>query len=544
MVHIKEAALVAFATFTTLSAAHSWIEQMMVINGQGQFTGNPGYARNATARTAPGFSDPLMVHILPGQGQPAIEQRDINSTDTVGITPTDPMCKKTQQTQIQGSGLPRLSAAPGSLVALRYQENGHVTLPQNQPGKPPNRGTVYIYGTTQPKSDDYFLDIFNQWNADGTGGDKRGKLLATQPYDDGHCYQVNSGSISQQRQQQFPHPADQLMGADLWCQNDIKLPADAVSGKPYTLYWVWDWPTEPGVDPNLPKGKAEIYTTCMDIDVTAANKRDFMEPRALQPQASDNAAMNSAAIPSYMSSLATSGSSAPAAASTSPPSAPSAQASAPAPSAPAVSAPVASAPQATQPAASTPDTTMNPSAAASIVEAAIGSEISSMFAAQSAVVTVTFTPQESVVTVTAQAQSPAAQSSAMQASSAVQTPPASSPSYASSASAPSVAASANSQTIEAVPASPASSPPASMNIQPPIISGVGGTATAVTAVPSAMPTSSVVAGAATAISDAFSGTATPVGSAIPMSTTASAGTEVSASPKCKKVKRSRIMRRA
>ena len=511
----------------------------MVINGQGQFTGNPGYARNATARTAPGFSDPLMVHILPGQGQPAIEERGINSTDTAGITPTDPMCKKTQQTQIQGSGLPRLSAAPGSLVALRYQENGHVTLPQNQPGKPPNRGSVYIYGTTQPKPDENFLDVFNQWNADGTGGDKRGKLLATQPFDDGHCYQVNSGSISQQRLQQYPHPADQLMGADLWCQNDIKLPIDAVSGKPYTLYWVWDWPTEPGVDPSLPKGKAEIYTTCMDVDITAANKRDFMEPRALQARASGNGAVNSAAIPSYMSSLSASGSSAPIASSTLLPTVPSTQVGAAQ-----ASTPQASASASTPPAGSSPETPMNPSVAASIVEAAIGSEISSMFAAQSAAATITVTPQDNIATATTQAQSPAAQSSANQASSAVQTSTPSSPSDASMASIPNAAASPNSPATQAAPASPAGNPPASMNIQPPLISGVSGTATAVTAVPSAMPSSSVVAGAGTAIPDAFSGTAMPAGSTVPVSTAASPGTEVSASPKCKKAKRSRIMRRA
>ena len=212
MARITAFALVAFVALVQFSAGHSWIEQMMTINGQGQFTGNPGYARNATARTVPGFSDPIMVHILPGQGQPAIEQRDIGAIDTTGVTPTDPICKKTQQSQIQSSGLPRLSAAPGSMVALRYQENGHVTLPQNQPGKPPNRGTVYIYGTTQPDPNEKFLDVFNKWNADGTGGDKRGKLVATQAFDDGHCYQVNGGNISEQRQKEFPHTANQCDG--------------------------------------------------------------------------------------------------------------------------------------------------------------------------------------------------------------------------------------------------------------------------------------------------------------------------------------------
>lgn len=160
---------------------------MMVISSNGSFTGNPGYARNNTMRTVPGFSDLLMVHILPGQGQPSIEERQAPAasaatpststatafSDTMSILPTDPMCKKTQQTMKQSNGSPRLQAAPGDNIALRYQENGHVTLPQNQPGKPANRGMIYIYGTTQPKTDENFLDVFKQWTSDGTGGDKR-----------------------------------------------------------------------------------------------------------------------------------------------------------------------------------------------------------------------------------------------------------------------------------------------------------------------------------------------------------------------------------
>lgn len=96
-----------------------------------------------------------------------------------------------------------------------------------------------MYGTTQSSSNDRFLDIFNKWNAEGSGGNKKGKLLASFNFDDTQCHQTNSGAISTQRQKQFPHKADQLMGADLWCQNDLKLPQDAPAGKPYTLYWVW-----------------------------------------------------------------------------------------------------------------------------------------------------------------------------------------------------------------------------------------------------------------------------------------------------------------
>ena len=320
MRHSAAGALVALALIITPSTAHSWVEQMMVISSNGSFTGNPGYARNNTMRTVPGFSDLLMVHILPGQGQPSIEERQAPAasaatpptstatafSDTMSILPTDPMCKKTQRTMTQSNGSPRLQAAPGDNIALRYQENGHVTLPQNQPGKPANRGMVYIYGTTQPKTNENFLDIFKQWTMDGTGGDKRGVLLASQPFDDGQCYQVNSGNISTERQKQYPHTSNQLMGANLWCQNDIALPADAPSGKPYTLYWVWDWPTAPGVDPNLPNGKAEIYTTCMDIDITGTKaSRDLEERQAPAASVASGANINMMAVPKYMKELAT-----------------------------------------------------------------------------------------------------------------------------------------------------------------------------------------------------------------------------------------------
>ena len=234
------AALVALVLVTPIKT-HSWVEELDVIDpNTAQFKGTPGYCRNNTKRSAPGFGDPLMVHILPAANQPAIEERDIPALDTTGIQPSDTMCKRTQSTQFQSNGSPRLQASPGDLVALRYQENGHVSLPQNQPGKPANRGLVYIYGTTQPKFPELFLDVFGQWTADGQGGDKRGRLLATQPFDDGRCYQKSTSPISVSRQAQYPHTANELMGADLWCQNNIKIPTDVPTGKPYTIYWSWD----------------------------------------------------------------------------------------------------------------------------------------------------------------------------------------------------------------------------------------------------------------------------------------------------------------
>src|SRR5579862_5030601 len=213
---------VAVALQLSLAAAHSWVEQNRLISGNGTYVGNPGFARGNVLRTSPGFSDVPMVHLI----GPTVK-------------PTDQMCSPTQENANQTAGSPRLQAPVGSFIALEYQENGHVTLPNNQPGKPANRGTVFIYGTSSPQPNENFSAIHNVWNTDGTGGDKRGKLLATQNFDDGQCYQINGGNISVARQAEFPKKPDNIQGADLWCQNDIALPQDLSVGKPYTLYWVW-----------------------------------------------------------------------------------------------------------------------------------------------------------------------------------------------------------------------------------------------------------------------------------------------------------------
>lgn len=275
--------LVAFAS------AHSWVEQLTVIAHNGTFTGATGYPRGNVLRSSPDYNDGTMTYLIP----PA------SRADVTQILPSDKLCKDTQQKPSQHKGSPRLQAHAGDAVALRYQENGHVSLPDTQTGKPKNRGTVYVYGTTAPKVGEKLLDVHKKWNEQGTGGDGRGVLLTKQNFDDGRCYQINGGSISGTRQQQFPHQASEVMGADLWCQTDIRLPSTAPSGKPYTLYWVWDWPTAPDADPTYPRGKTEIYTTCMDVEVINA------QPARIASQfsyASDQD-LNYAAVPSQFAAL-------------------------------------------------------------------------------------------------------------------------------------------------------------------------------------------------------------------------------------------------
>lgn len=280
--------LAVLSALYTPTNAHSWIEELTVIAQNGTFVGTPGYPRGNYLRTTSGYSDTTMTYLIPPNSRANVTQ----------ILPTDKLCKETQQEQHQSDGSPRLEASAGAAIALRFQENGHVTLPQNQPGKPANRGSVYVYGTTQPKTGEKLLDVHGVWTSDGTGGDGRGVLLSKQNFDDGRCYQVNSGQISESRQAKYTHTANQLMGADLWCQQDIQLPSSTPSGKPYTLYWVWDWPTAAGVDPTYPNGKAEIYTTCMDVDVvTKVNKQ------AINDNYDTDQDLNNAAIPMQFDAL-------------------------------------------------------------------------------------------------------------------------------------------------------------------------------------------------------------------------------------------------
>ncbi|OCT50298.1 hypothetical protein CLCR_06751 [Cladophialophora carrionii] len=287
---ILSSALIGLIASAPLALAHTWVEQLMVIAPNGTLVGEPGFPRGNVLRGTPGFGDPTMVNLIPPDG------RTINQ-----ILPSDLMCKSSQTSQTQTDGSPRLQASPGDAVALRFQENGHVTLPDNQPGKPKNRGTVYVYGTSRPSADDSFLAIHRVWTPDGTGGDGRGRLLSTRNFDDGQCYQTNGGAISQQRQQQFSHPFGMVMGNDLWCQQDIQLPADMPTGQPYTLYWVWDWPTMPGT-PGFPNGKQEIYTTCMDIDIVGDS--GIVPVSKAQVNFAQGQPYDLAAVPDQMSDIA------------------------------------------------------------------------------------------------------------------------------------------------------------------------------------------------------------------------------------------------
>jgi hypothetical protein len=164
-----------------------------------------------------------------------------------------------------------LSVAPGDFVAIKYRENGHVSRADDaNPLKAVNRGTVYLYGTTENDLSSLSLaDVHLKWTAKGDG---KGKLLATRNYDDGQCHETLSGAGDVEGIVGFRMKAISDGATFLLCQNDIQIPEDAPVGKVYTVIWVWDWSStkEQGIavlPATLPTEGAELYTGVVDYKI-------------------------------------------------------------------------------------------------------------------------------------------------------------------------------------------------------------------------------------------------------------------------------------
>lgn len=283
-------AVVAVLASAPFTAAHSWIQQLRNVDEKGNYVGEWGYPRGYCAK---GDScDPGIVnsHLLP---DPTTEMPGLF------ISEESVLCKASQQKaeQLNADKYPRLKAVPGMHIALRYSENGHVSLngtkdEDTNKFKPSKGGTVFIYGTTNPKEDELLLNVL-KWTEDGTGGNGQGVLLGTNDFDDGRCYESNNSPIAKARAAANPSYAMGQTGQgngmfSIPCESNIVFPKTAAAGKPYTLYWVWQWNTPPGLDPGRPLGKDEYYTTCMDVDVvdtfsSAANTK----PKFNMPQQDD-----------------------------------------------------------------------------------------------------------------------------------------------------------------------------------------------------------------------------------------------------------------
>ncbi|KAF2002018.1 hypothetical protein P154DRAFT_148485 [Amniculicola lignicola CBS 123094] len=278
MVRLTSLLVVALAAPSVLG--HTWIEQMRALNEKGEYVGEYGYPRSFVSKNEPGYNGETSMNFM----NPPLAQQPpfINSTNL--------LCHPSQRTYKQSDRWPRLQVKPGQYFALRYSENGHVSNPsQDDFGRPKNGGTVFIYGTTEPKEDEKLADVL-RWTRDGQGGDKRGKLIGANDFDDGRCYENNPTDLVKQRKQATPNfAAGQASNGPgtypLMCENDVQMPQDAPMDKPYTIYWVWQWPKSPEGEPNVyPKGKDQYYSTCADIDIVEAIASSLDPAFALQQQ--------------------------------------------------------------------------------------------------------------------------------------------------------------------------------------------------------------------------------------------------------------------
>ncbi|KAK4233728.1 hypothetical protein C8A03DRAFT_38548 [Achaetomium macrosporum] len=257
--------------------AHSWPERTIRLAPNGTMIGNPGFDRAHIDRA----TGPQDDYIIPPNGRP--DGKVIHADDKI-VKPTKMKLTDSSYT----SQFPMLQVAPGDFVAIQYAENGHVTrADKTNPLKPVNRGTVYLYGTTQNDLTDVnLMDVHLKWTTDGKGGDGKGKLLATRNFDDGQCHEVvpadgDIEGISNYRK-------DHISETDsLLCQSDFQIPADTPVGQTLTVIWVWDWPdmnvagvavppaSYPDANSPCPQGDSaqpcvhipEIYTGVVDYKI-------------------------------------------------------------------------------------------------------------------------------------------------------------------------------------------------------------------------------------------------------------------------------------
>ncbi|KAK4154742.1 hypothetical protein C8A00DRAFT_32480 [Chaetomidium leptoderma] len=204
---------------------HSWPEQTIRLAPNGTMVGKTGTER---------------AHLPTDAGA------DFKIPPNGGLVqPTDKIVRDSQGKLTDSSysdKFPMLSVAAGDFVAIKHRENGHVTRADvTDKERPVNRGTIYLYGTTENDlSAVNLMDVHLKWTSDGKGGNGKGKLLATRNYDDGQCYEKvpavgDPEGISTTRKK--------AAGVDeLLCQSNVQIPEDAPVGKVYSVIWVWDWP--------------------------------------------------------------------------------------------------------------------------------------------------------------------------------------------------------------------------------------------------------------------------------------------------------------
>jgi hypothetical protein len=195
----------------------------------------------AVIRT-PSFRDDQMTYRLPPAGR---VPNEFHSSDLV--------CKESQISPNQTSNSPSLSARAGDKLLLLYQENGHVTKIDQDPGHA-SSGTIRVYGTSRGSPADSLQRIISDQDRSDDF-----TLLIEADFDDGHCYQDN-GSVKANERKHTTRKRPPLdgEGPDSWCSVELTLPNLPPEAELYTLYWIWNFDGT---------NFLEQYTTCIDITI-------------------------------------------------------------------------------------------------------------------------------------------------------------------------------------------------------------------------------------------------------------------------------------
>ncbi|KAI1328930.1 hypothetical protein F5Y16DRAFT_409472 [Xylariaceae sp. FL0255] len=264
---LLKGAVLAFLATVPAANAHTWVEAMYQIDATGAYIGNATWPIGYLARAA--------------------SVSDFQHENKILDTSTNPtICKPLSSSNTDLYPYPTLGA--GDYLAMQYQENGHVSQP-TLTKRPYRGGNVYVYGSSEADSDTVGINDALAWTYDGTGGNKKGKLIASHYFDDGQCFQANpNAAIAVQR-------AAATKLSSLNCQTDVKLPDDLPSSGTYTLYWVWDWPLIVTDTQNT----TEIYTTCAQIQLTDSSNNTSSE----KIEFAANNLLQSAAVSTQLATL-------------------------------------------------------------------------------------------------------------------------------------------------------------------------------------------------------------------------------------------------
>lgn len=267
---IKTLALVAAAQTVQ---AHTWVEMIRRISTSGAFVGETGYAMGHMNRSDTGFADTLVQ----------VKITDVTTNPTV--------CGDIGKAGYTNALYPQLSASPGEYVAMQYAENGHVSFPDLTP-RGFKGGNVMIYATTEDVNDVGINDALYSWNAEGTGGNGKGKLIGSHFFDDGQCFEnPNASPIRAER------AADTNL-TSLLCQSVSQLPEDLETDGTVNLLWIWDWAQNPNI---AGENTTEIYTSCMTVNLTAKDTDAATSVKAFS--FNKNVELSDKVIPGQISTL-------------------------------------------------------------------------------------------------------------------------------------------------------------------------------------------------------------------------------------------------